>query len=102
MIGAVELHEIKAPRTTSVARTAHQLIEVGISILITGDQLSVDDAGFHRQLQKSVGDELKALREVGAGFAVNEDLVAGLVQLGTLAVVLHLVNPLAAAGRLTA
>ena len=75
----IELEQVEAPGAAAMPRTAHKLIEVGISGLIAGNQLSVDDAGCRRQFQDGVGDRSEALREVRTGLAVDDDIVADLV-----------------------
>jgi len=71
-------------------------IERGDAIVITGDSFAVDDAGARAQPGKRINDQREAMGEIVAGTAIEPHLRAILAGNDAEAVVLDLVQPLAA------
>jgi hypothetical protein len=83
-------------------RTAPQVIAVqlGNAVVIAGNRLAIDDAGPRAQAGQRLDDQQEAAGEVVAGTAIEPHLCAGLAGNDAKAVVLDLVQALAAGGQL--
>ena len=75
-------------------------IERGNAVVIASDSFAIDNAGAQAQACQRLDDQRKATGEVIARTAVEPHLRAGLAGNDAKAVVLDLVQPLAAGGQL--
>jgi glucose-6-phosphate dehydrogenase assembly protein OpcA len=71
-------------------------IERGNAVVIAGNSFAVDDAGARAQACQRLDNQREAMGEVIARTAVESHLCAGLAGNDPEAVVLHLMQPLAA------
>src|SRR6516165_2321511 len=75
-------------------------IERGNAVVIAGNSLAIDDAGARAQACQRLDDQWEAASEVVARTAVEPHLRASLAGNDAEAVVLDLMQPLAAGGQL--
>ena len=71
-------------------------IERGNAVVIAGDSLTIDDAGARAQACQRLSDQREAMGEVVARAAIEPHLRASLAGNDAEAIVLDLVQPLAA------
>ena len=94
---AVDHHEVEAPGAAAMGVARRQRMEVGNAVGIAADELGVDNS--RRRAKHGFADDSEASGEVFASAAQHERASRAAVQLGSPAVVLHLVQPLRTAGR---
>ena len=94
---AVQLDEVEGvqERAVIMAAVANE-IERGNAVVIAGDRFAIDDAGARAQASQRFDDQREAMGEVIARTAVEPHLRAVLAGNDSEAIVLDLVQPLAA------
>src|SRR5215831_2272319 len=98
---AVQLDEVEGVEEYAlVSAVVTDEIERGNAVVIAGDSLAVDNAGARAQLGERINDQREAAGEVIARTAVEPHSRAVLPRDSPEAVVLDLLQPLAAGGQL--
>jgi len=94
---AVQLDEIEGVEEYAlVSAVVPDEIERGNAVVVASNRLPIDDAGARAQASQRLDDQREAAREVIAGTAVEPHLRAVLAGNDAEAIVLDLVQPLAA------
>jgi len=100
VIAAIQLKKIEAPGAQIARGAFHERFEVRLAVAVTDNNLGIDDGRARRQAQEAIADGGKPARVVVAVATEDHHLIAMLVQLGTPAVELDLVQPAMAGRRL--
>jgi len=94
---AVQLDEVEGVEEDApVSALVPDEIERGDTVVIASDRLAIDDAGARAQACQRLDDQREAAGEIVAGTAVKPHLRASLAGNDAEAIVLDLVQPLAA------